>query len=416
MKTSFISILLTLVLIFSFAGCNQENQGQATPADTVTVEDKEPVTPEDLALCKNITTGHNDFGFKLYSELLKEEGEKNIFLSPSSIALALSMTYNGADGKTKDAMAETLGIKDMTLEDLNKISNILIRALPGTDPKVELAIANALFCNPTITFKEDFTERCRKSYFAKISNDFNKDVINGWVKENTKGKIEKIIDEVPGDAILYLINAIYFKGKWALEFDKNATQEKDFYLSDGSKKTHPLMNQSGEYSYYKGEKFQAVSLPYGEGKFSMYIFLPDENSTLSEFHKGLTSENWEKWIKSFSSMEGTILLPRFKMEYEILLNDTLCALGMENAFSGAADFSGMCSGGVFISKVLHKTFVEVNEEGTEAAAVTSVEMGKGLSAPPERFYMEVNRPFFFAIRDNETGTVLFMGSIVNPEE
>jgi len=181
------------------------------------------------------------------------------------------------------------------------------------------------------------------------------------------------------------------------------------------------MSRGGKFNYYKGDNFQAVSLPYGDGSTSMYVFLPDKNKGLEEFQKNLNGKNWESWMKSFQMKEGDIILPRFKIEYETLLNNSLSSLGMAIAFDQSkADFRGMCdisSGNIYISKVIHKTFVEVNEEGTEAAAVTAVAMSLKSVAhqPPERFHMVADHPFFFAIRDNKTGTVLFMGSIVEPK-
>lgn len=412
MKYKFISITLVFLFLFFIAGCNKANSETPVPDG----EKTSIPTVSDTSECEKLVSGYTDFGFNLYSALLKENKGKNIFISPSSIALALSMTYNGAEGETKEAMAEAMALNGMTLEEVNKEGSILINFLMDTDQDVEIAIANSLWCNPSITFKEDFIERCEKNYFAKVSNEFDKDIINGWIKENTGGKIENVIDEISPDAILYLINAIYFKGMWSEEFDKEQTGEMDFTLPDGTKKKHPLMFKDGDFNYYKGEKFQAMSLPYGDGRFSMYIFLPDEDSGLEEFQNNLNSENWQVWMDSFHESGGSVRLPRFKCEYKSILNDALKSIGMEIAFDGEkADFAGMTDTPAFISRVIHQTFVEVNEKGTEAAAVTVVEMAAG-GPPPERFYMEVNRPFFFAIRDEKTGSVLFMGSISDPVE
>jgi len=372
---------------------------------------------KDPNTIKNLSSSYTKFGFKLFSSL--DEKGKNIFISPASIAIALSMTYNGADMETKDAMAKTLEINGMTLDELNSANNQLIKSLENLDPKVELSIANSLWCRPGIEFKKDFIDRCKDAYEAEIRNEFILAVINGWISDKTKGKIKKALDSIPDDAILYLINAIYFKGSWTTEFDKKLTEEEDFFLSDGTKKKTPLMSQSGNYDYYRGDRFQSVSLPYGKGNLSMYLFLPDKNSSLEEFQKNLTCENWEKWMKKFNKKDGDIFVPRFKIEYSTLLNGPLSAAGMSIAFNAnSADFSKMCSSkGVYISRVIHKTFVDVNEEGTEAAAVTIVEMSResvSIQDPPDRFYMRIDRPFFFVIRDNTTGIILFMGSISNP--
>jgi serpin B len=275
-----------------------------------------------------------------------------------------------------------------------------------------------------VSFRPDFLERNRQFYGAQVTElDFNDPasaaVINDWVSQKTSGKIDRIIDQIDRDAILFLINAIYFKGKWTSEFKKEETKEDSFTLGDGRQKKHPMMSQSGKYDYLEGKNFQAVSLPYGNRRLSMYIFLPAKATTLAEFQKSLTAENWEKWMEEFDQTPGDIAVPRFRIEYEIELNDALKAMGMGLAFDhDRANFSKMVQSDeqVAINRVKHKTFVEVNEEGTEAAAATSVEVTvTSVQVPRERFRMVVDRPFFCAIRDNETGAVLFMGAINDPQ-
>jgi serpin B len=274
-----------------------------------------------------------------------------------------------------------------------------------------------------VDFKPEFIERNKNFYAAEVAAlDFGSPsapaTINAWVNKNTAGKIDKIVDQIDGKAILFLINAIYFKGQWSEAFDKAKTTEQPFTSGAGKQKPHPMMPQSGKYNYYENDKFQAVSLPYGGKRVSMYIFLPVEGSRLAEFHNQLTAENWDAWMSGFRQTDGDIVVPRFKVEYEVDLNEALKALGMTEAFDAdRADFSGMTQSSqrAFISKVKHKTFAEVNEEGTEAAAVTSVEMrATSMQVPRKRFNMVIDRPFFCAIRDNQTGTVLFMGSITDP--
>ena len=368
-----------------------------------------------------LIAANTKFGFKLFSEILKQDSSKNIFVSPSSVAIALAMTYNGASGSTQQAMAKTLELQGMSLQEINSGNATLKAILENPEPKVQLNIANSLWVSQGFPLMQDFLQRNQNFYKAKVTNLDFKDpsaptLINNWVIQSTNGKINKIIDKINPNDVLFLINAIYFKGKWTTEFDKKKTTESPFYLASGGQKQLPLMSQSGEYRYYENAKFQAVSLPYGnDERLSLYIFLPNQNSSLSAFYKDLNVANWEKWIAQFSSREGRIKLPRFKMEYGIELNNALKALGMGVAFSDQANFSGI-SDKLPISKVNHKTFVEVNEEGTEAAAATSVASAVGRVFPrQEPFRMIVNRPFFCVIRDNQTGTVLFMGSIVEPQ-
>lgn len=369
-----------------------------------------------------LVAANTGFAFTLYRQVLAEDAGKNVFMSPASISIALTMAYNGADGTTKEAMARTLAFGDMPLEEVNQANQILLSNLAYADSRVRLAIANSLWARERMPFYPDFIERNRTYYGAEITNlDFSDPntvkTINAWVNRNTNGKIPTIIERIPEEMILYLINAIYFKGMWRDEFDPKETQNEQFSLLDGSKKTVPVMHQTEHYRYVAGNGFQAASLPYGEGRFSMYVFLPDPGSSLAEFQGQLTAENWTTWMASFGSMEGNIGLPRFEIEYEKTLNDALKSIGMEIAFDpGAANFSKMLpvspGANAYISEVKHKTYVKVNEEGTEAAAATSV--GIGLTSMPQRFTMIMDRPFFVAIRDNQSGTILFMGSIVDP--
>jgi len=369
-----------------------------------------------------LVSANAEFGFQLFAEIAKQDAGKNIFVSPASVAIALAMTYNGAAGETQQAMAEVLKLEGISLQEINQANAALRKSLQVLDPKVELAIANSLWAREGVEFKPDFLERNQQFFEAAIAAlDFDDpkaaDVINEWVDTSTKGKIEKIVEPpIDPQTVLFLINAIYFKGQWTAEFDKSKTEDGVFFLPGGEQKQVPMMSQSGDYSYYRGERFQALSLPYGEGRVSMYVFLPDPDSNLDEFLENLNAENWANWMSQFGQMEGDVVLPRFKVEYEITLNDALKALGMEIAFDPTrANFESMrpIPPNLFIQNVKHKTFVEVNEEGTEAAAVTSVEMG--IESVPEKFTFVVDRPFFFAIRDNQTETVLFMGVIVEPE-
>ncbi|MER3434962.1 MAG: proteinase inhibitor I4 serpin [Leptolyngbya sp. ERB_1_1] len=371
------------------------------------------------AVNPKIVEANTKFGFKLLSEILKKDSKENVFVSPSSIAIALSMAYNGANGETKRAMANTLEFQGMTLEEVNQAHRNLKSVLEQADPKVQLSIANSLWAKQDVTFNSTFLERNAKFYDAKVKTlDFNQpaaaDEINSWAKESTRGKIPKIIDRINPNDVMLLMNAIYFKGKWTHEFDKGNTETRPFSLINGSKKQLPMMKRQGKYRYYENNQFQAISLPYGDERLSMYVFLPKSN--LAEFQKTLTAQNWQTWMKQFSSREGQIQLPRFKMDYDVELKTALSAIGMGIAFDDAADFSGLSKATTKIDQVKHKTFVEVNEEGTEAAAVTSIGIvATSMPIEQEPFKMIVDRPFFCAIRDNRTGEILFMGSIVNPE-
>ena len=361
----------------------------------------------------SVTSANTRFGFKLLQDLREREPGANIFISPLSISIALTMTYNGAAGETEHAMAEVLEIGGLDRDTVNHSNAALRNSLEDPDPKVEISIANSIWSRQGVEFNADFLERNRVFFGAEVASlDFSAleatEIINEWVNTNTNGKIEKIVDRINPQTLLFLVNAIYFKGNWQDEFNKSMTRQGIFHLSDGNEKRVEMMRREGEYPYFRGENFEATSLPYGDGRLGMYIFLPNRDSNLNKFLGNLNAGNWGDWISQFQDRRHDMILPRFKLEYEVSLNNTLEALGMGIAFGSGADFSGM-GPSLFISEVKHKTFVEVNEEGTEAAAVTAV---VGVKSVPSVF--RVDRPFFFAIYDTETETVLFMGVVTEP--
>ena len=363
---------------------------------------------------EKIVSPNNDLGFKLLKEVEADENN-NTFISPTSLFMALSMIYNGADGVTKEEIAQVLHSEGIAVEELNKANASMLSVLNKEAKGIQLNTANSLWLNEKFTFQKEF-ESSNKDYFnaeiaeIDIANSKSPVRINNWVKGATNGKIEEIVDS-PLDAnlVAVLINAIYFKGSWTNEFDKNETKDRPFQLLNGSVKDVPLMTMREEFSYLENGKFQAITLPYGDGEMSMKVFLPKENSSLEEFKTMLTSENWEAWQKGFEVEKGTILLPKFQLEFEASLNEALKSLGMNSAFDGNANFTKMINEDdqVSITNVKQKTFINVNEEGTEAAAVTGIEMGITSAPINEPFVMEVNRPFFFTITDDETDTILF---------
>jgi serpin B len=367
---------------------------------------------------KRLVETDNKFGFKLFREIVRQEQNKNVFISPLSVSMALGMTYNGANGSTETAMRQTLEFGDMTLEEINSSYKSLIELLSQLDPKVKFQLANSIWYRQEYAFEPEFIN-LNQTYFNAVVRglDFNDPdaarTINGWVEQNTNGKIKQIVDDpIAWETVMFLINAIYFKGIWTYQFDPQQTQDDQFNLLDGSKKSCKMMNLKADLPYFANAQFQAVDLPYGDGDFSMTILLPSPQTPINALIADLQHENWQLWAKSFSKQAGSLALPKFLLEYDLTLNDVLKALGMAIAFSGQADFTKMHKqGGLFISKVKHKTFVEVNEEGTEAAAVTSVEIGR---TSVGGFVMRVDRPFVFVIRENYSGTILFIGKIVNP--
>jgi serine protease inhibitor len=380
-----------------------------------------PVLSESQALAARVEAHTEGFDFALFKEVTQKDGANNIVLSPLSARVALAMAYNGAGDEVAKDMAQVLDFEGMSLEQVNAMMRNKLVSLQGADPALELEIANSVWSDDGVDFKADFRQRCVESYDAEVASvDFDGEeaagIIDGWVDEKTHGKIPKITDEfdLPG-TVAMLINALYMKGSWAAQFDAAMTVNRDFHLVGGATVQVPMMNQAGSYSYYENPDFQAVSLPYQGGRLSMYVFLPREGKSLDDFVASLNRDNWEGWMTLFSVRAGQIALPRFKMDYEKNLNTTLASLGMGSAFVGGAFPKMTDEDPLWIHKVIQKTYLDVNEEGTEATAATAINMTKGMSSPQEQpFVMEVDRPFFFAIRDNRTGTLLFMGSILDP--
>ena len=424
------SVLLALLLSLS-PGCSAATSSNVDPNTEVEAKEKgvEVAEHQESTSATNIdprlVNAANRFAFKLYNELTKNSGNRDLFVSPSSVALCLAMVYNGSDGETRKAMASALEFGNLSMEETNKGFAELMKLLESPDPKVQLKIANSLWARQNFPFKPDFIERNKTNFRAEVTTlDFGSpsapSTINSWVKDKTSGKIEKIVEQIDPAAVLFLVNAIYFKGSWTSKFKPELTKDAPFNRTVGGQSRVKMMSSTGKYRYLETEKLQAIGLPYGgNGRVSMYVVLPKSNSSLAELHRELKADSWENWMSSFKRLDGEIQLPRFKLEFEETLNDALKAIGMAVAFDdGRADFSAMTSSRerAYLSKVKHKTFVEVNEEGTEAAAVTSAEI-QVTSAIQQRepFKMVVDRPFFVAIRDNLTGALLFMGSINDPQ-
>lgn len=407
MKSSKTSFVFLLCIIFL--------QCSSSPVST-----KEQVSRELTSVEKRLVESDNKFGLKLFKEIIKVEKGKNVFISPLSVSMALGMTYNGANGKTQEAMQKTLELNGLSIQEVNESYKSLIELLTGLDPKVQFQIANSIWHRQNFPVKEEFINLCKK-YFNSLVKGLDFDdpnstkIINEWVDENTNGKIKGIVNPpIDPQTVMFLINAIYFKGTWTYEFDKNETKDDWFFLPDGSKKICKMMMQEGNFQYFANADFQAIDLPYGDRKFRMTIFLPKPQTDIDSLIGEFNQKNWDSWISSFADKSLTLCFPKFKLKYELGLNDVLSALGMAIAFDLLqADFTKMYEGqeNLFISKVKHKTFVEVNEEGTEAAAVTSVEIG----ITSVGLLMRVNRPFIFVIRENKSQTILFIGKIVEPD-
>lgn len=396
-----IVLILILSLLIVLVACSERPTFDATNVNSYVVD------------------GNNQFAFDFFKALNNEDFSNNIFISPLSISSALTMTYNGAENDTKEDMEKALGFTGIDRALVNESFKNLFSHLKKLDRKIELDIGNSIWIRNGEQINNNFINNNEKNFDAKVSPiDFSDpasaDVINKWIMDETKGKIEKMINPpVPPDVAMYLINAIYFKGKWSNQFNPKNTKDSDFYSYDGTKQIVEMMSGINNYEYIRGKNYRAIRLPYGERKTSMSIILPNEGVEINEFIDKINRDDWYSIRNSFKETENIeVKIPKFKMEYGIKnLNDTLMSLGMEIAFSADADFSGIHEG-LFISDVTHKAVIEVNEEGSEAAAATVVVLTSA-SAPIEPKVFIADRPFIFLITDDVTGTILFMGKVLS---
>lgn len=393
--------------MFANAGCTK-----SPPADRA-----QPPVALSANAVPGLADSYNRFGFSLFNGLYEGHGG-TVFISPSSVALCLGMAYNGAGGSTADGMSSTLRLVDGELGVFNATNRALLDSLASFDPEIRLDIANSLWLRERFPFRDAFLMDCRESFDAGVFPLTTADAINRWVSEKTQEMIPSIIDEVTRRDIAVLVNAIYFKGAWKTPFDPDKTIDGTFRGLKGDRDSR-MMTRDGEMHYLENGLLQAVRLPYGAGAASMYVLLPHEENGLDGLASKLTWEEWSQWTAAMHSRRGHLELPRFKASFFVRLNAALAGLGMQEAFTSRADFTRLCEcapGEVFISDVFHKAVIEVTEEGTEAAAATSITMRLTSAMPvDEPFTMIVDRPFLLAIVDHRTGLILFMGSIADLE-
>lgn len=370
-----------------------------------------------------LTEADNKFGLAVFDQITAARPRENVFISPLSIAIALQMTAHGSAGATWNAMAGTMNLSGLPRAEIPAGNQQLREELVNADSAVRLDIANSLWLSQGVKLQKQFTADCDKYYQAPVTTlDFGRPdavtTINDWVSKNTNGRIEEIVSELKPEEFLVLVNAIYFKGSWTKEFDPKLTAPREFHLASGSAQRQ-MMNREDRFRYKEDDAMQALVLPYGDGRLNLYVFLPRAKDGLSKLIGATKPDNFAGLFAGFAEKKGTVVLPRFKIEFEQSLNATLKQLGMGPAFSPAADFSKMVvpPATAAISEVLHKTFVEVNEEGTEAAAVTGVKMMMtAMPRPEEKFSFVCDHPFLCAIRDDVTGSVLFLGAIFDPKQ
>jgi serine protease inhibitor len=382
-----------------------------------------PSPPVDVAAADNA------FGFRLLNAVQKTIPNGNVVLSPVSAALNLSMVLNGATGQTFQEMLTALSLSASDLGAINTANAQLIKAIRTPAKSTTLSVADSLWVdNRRATLRPDYIKQTQASYDAEITDlDFSgpgaATRINSWASKQTNGKIPKVIDRIDSADLVLLLNAVYFKGQWTHKFDKAQTQQRGFTLAGGGAKQVPRMAQSGRFDYFETPQVQAIRLPFGEGDLVMEVLLPSKSSSLGVLEAELTPEHWKGWQAQYAPRSGKIELPRFELKSNYRLNGPLQSLGMTRAFQpDAAQLTGMFSsvagqaraGSFFISSVLQSTYWKVDEEGSEAAAVTTTGVRAAAVRPEQPFQMIVDRPFFCAIEDRRSGALLFVGAIYDP--
>lgn len=418
MQSKINSLLMVIVASFFLAVACDKNGSDARAGDL-----PDPIKIELHSSEKQMVRSDQAFAFEFFEHLFAEEvlnEDNNFMVSPLSLSMALAMTWNGASGETKEAMQQTLKMDGFSDNELNAYYKKLKEALLKTDPSTKLSIANAIFTNQFIGIKSDFINTNQSFYDATVKPvDFSKTetagIINRWASDNTNGLIEKVIDSTKPEDLMYLLNAIYFKGIWTSEFDKGNTSERTFTYENGTRKNVDMMQQTAKFNYAEDRNLQLVQLPYGNQAFSMMVLLPAEGKKLQDIVTVTRQEGyWEELRSALHETEVELSLPKFKTEYSKKLNQVLTKMGMGITFTDAADFSGMSDAAAKISFVKQDTYISTDESGTEAAAVTTIGMElTSYPIKPDKVIFNANRPFLYLIQENSTGAILFMGVVKN---
>ena len=400
--------ILTTGLLFCLNACTN---------DDVTGNDL-PAKPIELTLQQiEKANADNRFSFQVFKEV--SVIDDNMFFSPLSLNIALGMLYNGTAGDARTEMAEVMGMADFTDTEINTYFQKMSQALLKVDPKTQISIANSIWYRNNFTVKQPFIDVNKKYFDAQVQAlDFSKpeaaDIINKWCADKTKNLIKEIVEKpIPRNVVMYLINALYFKSKWKNQFDKANTKSEDFTKKDNQKKKVNMMALTANMPYYADEYLQCVEIPYGNQAFSMVALLPADDKNLDQLINYLDNDRWQNIVKNLNPRDVWLKLPRFKIECDILLNEPVYNVGIKRIFWGGLD--NIACGDLFVSKIQQKTFVEVNEEGTEAAAVTAIEIRESVNPDmPVSFF--ANRPFLYLIKEKSTGVILFIGRMDNPIE
>jgi serpin B len=411
---SFVAAIISLVLVPS---CEKSGTSDKS------IDPGDPVNISTEVYQKEVIDSANRFAFDLFKPILSDaEGTENVMISPFSITSALSMTLNGAAGKTFDDMKESLRLDGKTLEQINNTYLKLMTEMVPVDERVVVEIANSVWVEKRLNVKQKFMTDLQTWYKAEaqgidVADPDAVQIVNDWIAEKTHDKITDMLDNLDPDLAMLLINAVYFNGKWRYQFDKVDTKEESFYVIPSAPKNVPMMHQEENLKSAKEDNLTIVDIPYGQGNYSMLVVLPDQGISTTDIADALTPSHWNEWMELLENNAHKVELsmPRFKYVYKRLLNDDLINLGMGIAFSDWADFTNISDQALKINRVIHQSFIETNEEGTEAAAATIVEMiFNTMEAEPSVWKIDINRQFLFFIHETSTGTILFMGRVGDP--
>ena len=371
----------------------------------------------------DLAESNNAYGIDIFKKLHEEEPESNLFISPFSISTAFGMLLNGARTETRQEILEVMHLNGWTEKEMNDAFKALLEILPALDNKVKLNLANSIWYRDGYSVLEEFLQQNSEHFGSEIremdlGDPQTKEIINSWIEEKTNGKIKDMIDQINPNTVMFLINAIYFYGQWTYEFDVENTETRLFYPDYGQNLECKMMKMGGvNLPYYKAQHYQLLDLPYGDSIFTMTILLPDNDYDVDQVIREMDPGVLEQQFKEMVSMEITYAsIPKFKIEYKKKLVETLISLGMEKVFDEFhADLSGINGyGGLFVSDVIHQSFIEVDEKGTEAAAATVIVIIE--TSAGNEIYFDANRSFVFFIRDNRTNSILFTGKLIAPVE
>lgn len=407
--------ILTIMVFLTFGtltSCQQEN---LTNNENTIIELDEKSA--------QLIEADNAFGLEIFQKIREASDDENIMISPLSISVAFAMAYNGADSDTKTEMENAMKLNGLTKEQINNSYKMLIGGLESLDKNVVFEIANAIFYADGFSVKPDFLNINKTIYNAEteklnFGSPLAVQAINDWVTAKTHDKIKNIIKELNPLDRMVLLNAIYFNGIWTNKFDEKGTHLLGFTKTDGTNIDVPMMKKEEKLDYTSNSLFSAIKMPYGNGQYNMIVMLPAKDKNSQDVINELSATNWKNWLESFEPKDPVVVtMPRFKFAFETKLNQVLAQMGMEKAFQpNIADFSKLSDEDLFISSAIHKSFIDVNENGTEAAAVTSITFTTtSIGIEPPKTYFTVNRPFLFAITEKDTGAILFIGNVQNPE-